>query len=170
MFVEAFLTPVVCSPLTNQRIEFVKENCPHLTGLELADNTDGQSELKIDILIGMDYCFSFSLEGRHKELVGLLQWRVSLVGFWEEVIRLPLGDNATTNSYVTAVKCCTTSTVLNEDLVRKSLQKVWDVEAIGIPSDEEKDIVMKTFKILFILMDLVMLLSCHLKRDVKVCL
>ena len=48
VFVEAFCTPVVCSPLTNQRIEFVKENYPHLNGLELADNTDGQSELKID--------------------------------------------------------------------------------------------------------------------------
>ena len=59
MFVEAFCTPVVCSPLTNQRIEFVKENYPHLTGLEVADNTDGQSELKIDILISMDYYFSF---------------------------------------------------------------------------------------------------------------
>ena len=59
VFVEALCTPVVCSPLTNQRIEFVKENYPHLTGLELADNTDGQSELKIDIFIGMDYYFSF---------------------------------------------------------------------------------------------------------------
>ena len=59
MFVEAFCIPEVCSPLTNQRIEFVKENYPHLTGLELADSTDGQSELKIDILIGMDYYFSF---------------------------------------------------------------------------------------------------------------
>ena len=58
-FVEAFCTPVVCFPLTNQRIEFVKEYYPHLTALELADNTDSQSELKIDILIGMDYYFSF---------------------------------------------------------------------------------------------------------------
>ena len=37
----------------------MKENYPHLTGLELADNADGQSGLKIDILIGMDYYFSF---------------------------------------------------------------------------------------------------------------
>ena len=66
VFVEAFCTPVVCSPLTNQRIEFVKENYPHLTGLELADNTDCQSELKIDILIGMDYYFSI-LTGKKRQ-------------------------------------------------------------------------------------------------------
>ena len=29
VFVEVFCTPVVCSPLTNQRTEFVKENYPH---------------------------------------------------------------------------------------------------------------------------------------------
>ena len=43
-----------------------KENYSHLTGLELADNTDGQSELKIDILIGMDYYFSF-LTGKKRQ-------------------------------------------------------------------------------------------------------
>ena len=32
VFVKAFCTPVVCSPLPNQRIEFVKENYPYLTG------------------------------------------------------------------------------------------------------------------------------------------
>ena len=86
LFVEAFCTPVACSPLTNQRIEFVNKNYRHLTRLELADNTDRQSELKIDILISMDFFFHFSLERKDKELVGLLQWGVSLDGFWGEVI------------------------------------------------------------------------------------
>ena len=36
--------------------------------------------------------------------------------------------------------------MLNEDHVRKNLQKSWEVEAIGIPSEEEEDIVMETFE------------------------
>ena len=58
--------------------------------------------------------------------------------------------------------------MLNEDPVRKSLQKFWDVEVIGIPSEEDEDIVMESFQKKFIRTDLVMLLNCHLKRHVKV--
>ena len=36
--------------------------------------------------------------------------------------------------------------MLNEDPVRKNLQTFWEVEAIGIPSEEEEDIVMETFE------------------------
>ena len=124
----------------------MKESYPHLTGLELADNTDGQSELKIDILISMDYYFSFFTGKKRQGISGPVAME-SVIGwilggsYWS-----PPGDNTTTNSCVTVVKCCTTSTVLNEDPVRKNLQTFWEVEAIGIPSEEEEDIAMETFQ------------------------
>ena len=36
--------------------------------------------------------------------------------------------------------------MLNEDPVQKNLQKFWEVEAIGIPSEEEEAIAMETFE------------------------
>ena len=36
--------------------------------------------------------------------------------------------------------------MLNEDLMRKSLRTVWGVEALGIPFEKKKEIVMKTFE------------------------
>ena len=86
----------------------------------------------------MDYYFSFCTGKQRQGVSG----PVAMESVWYGA---PPGDTVTKNSCVTVMKC-TTSTVLNEDLVRKSLQKFWDVEAIGIPSEEEEDIVMETFE------------------------
>ena len=62
----------------------MKENYPHLTGLELADNTDDQSELKIDKLIGMDHYFSF-FTGKKRQGISVPVAMESVIGwifFW----------------------------------------------------------------------------------------
>ena len=45
--------PLVCSPLSAQRIGIVKEECSFLQGLDLAVNGKGHSDN--DVLIGADY-------------------------------------------------------------------------------------------------------------------
>ena len=45
----------ICSPLSNQTIELTQDSCPHLRGLQLADNTQGETDLEVHILIGADY-------------------------------------------------------------------------------------------------------------------
>ena len=46
--------PHICEPLTSQPISICQEEYEHLKGLELADASDGQSGLCIDVLIGLD--------------------------------------------------------------------------------------------------------------------
>ena len=61
--VKALVIPVICSPLKNQNISTVKQNMQFIFELDLADLEDDDSthESSVDILIGVDYYFSFSL-------------------------------------------------------------------------------------------------------------
>ena len=45
-----FSVPVICSPVSGQKIDFVKNSYPFLQDLKLADS--GQNKGKIDLLIG----------------------------------------------------------------------------------------------------------------------
>ena len=47
--------PTICEPLVGQPIAACIEQHPHLLGLELADFSNSESSLPIDVLIGSDY-------------------------------------------------------------------------------------------------------------------
>ena len=71
----------------------------------------------------MDYYFSFFTGKKRQRISGPFAIKSVIGWILGASYRSPPGDNAATNSCVTVVKCCTTSTVLNEDPVRKNLQK-----------------------------------------------
>ena len=58
IYFEALVTPVICVPLSNQRLKVAKTQYKHLEPLYLSDYVDC-NEMFIDILIGADYYFSF---------------------------------------------------------------------------------------------------------------
>ena len=60
-----FGVPLVCSPLSGQRIDFVKTMFPCLASLDLADKGNGDSE--IDLLIGADF-YWYIIEGELRRL------------------------------------------------------------------------------------------------------
>ena len=60
IYVNAYVTPVVCAALRNQAIEFPASNYAHLASLPLADfPVEGEEDLSIDILIGSNYYWLF---------------------------------------------------------------------------------------------------------------
>ena len=46
--------PLICDPLSSQPVTLCQDTFNHLMDLDLADPTDGRSQLDIDILIGSD--------------------------------------------------------------------------------------------------------------------
>ena len=56
IYVNAYVTPVVCAALRNQATEFAASSYVHLASLPLADfPVEGEEDLSIDILIGSNY-------------------------------------------------------------------------------------------------------------------
>ena len=58
IFIEAVLCPKICSPITNQKYNFAKNNYDHLRNIKLLKHSEGDST-SIDLLIGNDFFYSF---------------------------------------------------------------------------------------------------------------
>ena len=57
VYIQAYVVPVICAPLTQQPIELAQCSYEHLRGLPLADKA-GARDLAVNILIGADYYWS----------------------------------------------------------------------------------------------------------------
>ena len=59
VYINAFVVPLICSPLSNQAINVAQDMYPHLRNLLLADCGDGSVDLEVDVMIGADYVYLF---------------------------------------------------------------------------------------------------------------
>ena len=55
MSLSLYVVPTICEPLVNQPITACVQQSKAFSGLDLADNSDGESSLQVDMLIGSDY-------------------------------------------------------------------------------------------------------------------
>ena len=54
VFIQAYVVPVICGPLTQQPTELAQSSCEHLQGLTLAERCC-RGDLPISMLIGADH-------------------------------------------------------------------------------------------------------------------
>ena len=57
--IEYFVVPTICAPIGNQEIDTAIKQFAHLRDIALADGVHGNEELVIDLLIGVDFMWSF---------------------------------------------------------------------------------------------------------------
>ena len=70
LYINAFVVPVICSPLSIQAISVARGMYTHLRNLPLAYLGDGSVDLEVDVIIGADYAHNFLQDhvvrgGRH---------------------------------------------------------------------------------------------------------
>ena len=71
LYVNAFSVPIICSPISNQAVDLAVNTYPHLSGLNLADDSSSSNDVDIYILIGADFYWNFvSNESRRGEQPG----------------------------------------------------------------------------------------------------
>ena len=70
IFIEALCDPVICKPLKNQEIAFVRSKFGNFSKLELADFNENSSEF--GILVGVDYYHQFFTGNVIKNEAGLV--------------------------------------------------------------------------------------------------
>ena len=56
--IDLFVVPHICEPLTTQPIDKCLELCPHISGLDLANDSLDETR-EIDVLIGSDFYWEF---------------------------------------------------------------------------------------------------------------
>lgn len=126
-----YTVPIICEPLACQPISVCQANFKHLTGLPLADQSDGKNRLEVDILIGSDLYWSL-LTGKTRRGDGGPVAIDTVLGW---VLSGPVGIQGQGQADTTLM----THTLRVESLLRhdaqaldERLQTFWNLESLGI--------------------------------------
>ena len=155
IFIEAVLCPKICSPITNQKYNFAKNNYDHLRNIKLLKHSEGDST-SIDLLIGNDFYYSFIngniVKGQKDEPIAIETYlggiilsgvfidkcinKESSVNFNStHVLRIAVEDNFI-NDYKEE-KC------VHQDELKGQLNRFWETESVGLNNYIEDDKLMK---------------------------
>ena len=134
---EALATSIVCQPFNNQATLEAVEKHPHLKKLHLADPSRAEDEIRVDLLVGLDYYWSLVTGNIRKCKQGdgptAVQTRLGWV--LSGPTDLPGRDTSTT-TLVNTTRVMRVHTTTLEDKLDNQLQKFWDLETLGIQQQE----------------------------------
>ena len=51
VYLNSYIVPFICSPVSNQCIDLAQKYYPHLMDLKLADSSEGTLDLEVDCMI-----------------------------------------------------------------------------------------------------------------------
>ena len=145
IYVNAYVTPVVCAALRNQPIEFAASSYAHLESLPLAHfPVEGEEDLSIDILIGSNYYWLF-LSGMSIRREDHRNGPVALDSRLGWILSGPVGGNSSVSSIpMNLVQTHAMQVDTKEMTLEKQLSKFWELESLGISPQENS--VYETFK------------------------
>ena len=143
--VNLFVVPTICDPLGSQEIDKAKRNFAYLSDIELADSSDGESGIKIDVLIGADFYWKFFTGNiRQGEIGGPVASETRLG--W--VLSGPMPSSK--SNLLSSVNLVSTHVLKIQSMVQplvdysepgtecsmELVNKLWDLDAIGIVDTE----------------------------------
>lgn len=132
--ITALSFPVICSPLPSR----IDVNCPHLEGLELADDWSDQRG-SIDLLIGSDHYWDIVqgdiIRGKNgpTAVSSSLGWLLS--GPVDESV-----EDTSTHSNLIISRSTDTGSITADDNLVKTIEKFWETEAIGIKEPPAQEV------------------------------
>lgn len=125
-----FAVPMICEPIICQPISFCQSDFSHLAGIDLADTSDGQGSLKVDILIGADQYWELVTGETRRGNAGPVAIRTTFgwVLSGPTSSRVP---DAHTASLVTHT-LCVDGLSQESQLLNDRLKSFWELESFGI--------------------------------------
>ena len=128
--------PSICEPLTAQPISLCLNKHDHLNRLDLADYSDGQETLQIDVLIGADYYWELvtGKTSRGKDGPVAVHTRLGWV---------LSGPAPKTKQSKNSVNLLTTHTLhigttgIDADTLNRTLQSFWELESLGVKQPDQ---------------------------------
>ena len=137
IYVEALCIPFLCSPLQNQDVNYARKNYPFIKDLFLAESArTSDGEMPIDILVGLDYYYSF-ITGRTRR--GAAGGPVALESNLGWILCGPLNKqrgikNPNVSNYLNSTHVMRLDTEILDDKndLKIQLEKFWEIESLGI--------------------------------------
>ena len=131
--VTALVVTLICSHLASQPITASRESHEHLLGLELADSADGSDNLEVDVLIGSDWYWSLVTGRVIRGKTGPTAVHTKVGWILSGPATKQVAVNLTLSSPTHTLKV---DTFKVEPSLDDQLQQFWELESLGIPSNE----------------------------------
>lgn len=129
---EAYVVPEI-SNISNEHVEVIKNDYPHLRNLWFSDVCQTKEELVIDLLIGSDYLWEFqkgrTVRGESEEPVAVeteLGW----------VLSGPLKRKGLDSLQEVSVNFAACDSVVKDSL-ESAVSQLWDLESLGIKASDD---------------------------------
>ena len=123
--------PSICEPLTAQPISLCLNKHDHLNRLDLADYSDGQETLQIDVLIGADYYWELATGKTIRSKDGPVAVHTRLGWVLSAPASKTKRSKKSVNLLTThALHVGTTGN--DADTLNRTLQSFWELESLGI--------------------------------------
>ena len=137
VYINAFVVPLICSPLSNQAINFAKDVYPHLRNLPLADCGDGIADLEIDVMIGADFvhCFLLDQVVRGEQPLSPVAILTRFGYVLSGPVQVPSRNTCSSNITVSHVLKTDAMIFQRDNEVNEQLKEFWNCESLGIQND-----------------------------------
>ena len=123
--------PSICEPLTAQPISLCLEKFDHLRQLDLADYSNGQGTLQIDVLIGADYYWELATGRTSRCEDGPVAVHTRLG--WVLSGPVPKAKEPKSSTSLLTTHTLHIDTAVNEtEALSKVLHSFWELESLGV--------------------------------------
>ena len=149
VFINAYEVDLICGPIANQTIEVAQQCYPHLQGLPLADYSQGDEELEVDILIGADYYWSVVQNhvvwGELHDPVAIRTRLGYVLSGPANVANSGQSPSSVNMSHVMKTECRVVEedSVSKNDSLKNELGKFWDYDTLGVK--ERQDVFLEDY-------------------------
>ena len=128
--------PSICEPLTAQPISLCLEKFEHLRQLDLADCSNGQDPLQIDVLIGADYYWELVTGRTSRSVHGPVAVHTRLG--WVLSGPIPKMKRSKSSTNLLTTHTLHVGTALNEtETLNETLHSFWELESLGIKQPDQ---------------------------------
>ena len=137
VYVTAYVVPAICS-ISNQSIDLHQRQYSHLQSLKLADEITHSSDLHIDLLIGAD-CYSSFITGeivRGHSSSGPVALGTKIGYVLSGPVQATSYANDSTVNFSETHVLMVTSEIVQENILEREIKAFWDLESLGIKSNE----------------------------------
>ena len=133
--VELYVVPYICKPICDQEIELAQATYEHLISLKLADSSDGETKMRIDVLIGADFYWDFVTKVVIRSDDGPVAVKTSLG--WVLSGKMIGREVMTSTNLISAHVMKTTVESEEDGRLEDLVHKFWSLDAINISDKNE---------------------------------
>ena len=132
-----FTVPVICEPLSSQPVTLCQDTFDHIMNLDLADPSDGCSQLDVDILIGSDQYWDLATGNTCRGIDGPVAIETGLGWVASGPVPTTRTFEATPHTLMTIHVFKINAAPTRRSRLEELLQSFWELESLGIAKTEK---------------------------------